>query len=176
MLKMFINSNKGYDGMKVLALIVGLSSAIFFVKAVPAYAEDAMKQSASDVREHEAKTLDLLATIDAFSEEDERLRADAAKAHYNMGNIYYQKGEYEIAVREYYQAVTLMPNDPDAHYNLAFVSDEHLRDFKTALKHYQLYLYLFPNSPDANFVKEKIVKVRLELKGKVNSPLDKEVK
>ena len=51
------------------------------------------------------KTLDLLAQIDAFSEKDERLRLDSAKAHYNMGNIYFQRGDYEIAAREYFQAV-----------------------------------------------------------------------
>ncbi|MBU1996673.1 MAG: tetratricopeptide repeat protein, partial [Candidatus Omnitrophica bacterium] len=108
-----------------------------------------------DVVDRESKTVDILSKIDSFTEQDERLKLDSARAHYNMGNIYFQKGDYEIAVREYYQAVTLMPDDPDSHYNLAFVSGEYLGDQKTALKHYQMYLYLKPGAKDTPFVKEK---------------------
>ena len=122
--------------------------------------------------QREAKTLDLLSRIDAFAEDDPRLRSDAAKAHYNMGNIYYHKGEYEIAAREYYQAVVLMPDDPDSHYNLAFVSGEHLRDYRTALKHYKMYLYLNPGAQDRQFVQEKVVHAELALGSEVISPLE----
>lgn len=130
-------------------------------------------QADPQVIQHENKTLDLLSRIDAFAEEDEKLRMDAAKAHYNMGNIYFQKGEYAIAAREYYQAVTLMPDDPDSHYNLAYVSGEHLKDFKTALKHYKMYLYLNPTAKDKFLVQEKIVEAELTLRAKINeSPLE----
>lgn len=132
----------------------------------------AQAQTTADVIQKEEKTLDLLTQIDAFTEEDPRLRMDAAKAHYNMGNIYYYKGEYEIAAREYFQAVTLMPDDPDAHYNLAFVSGEHLQDFRTALKHYQIYLYLKPNAADKNVIQQKLVNARLALRAITNSPLE----
>ena len=125
-----------------------------------------------DVKNREMKTMDLLTRIDAFNEADVKLKADAAKAHYNMGNIYFEKGEYEIAAREYYQAVTLMPDDPDAHYNLALVSGEYLNDIKTALKHYQMYLYLNPQAKDMDFVKEKIAHAQMLLDGKVNSRLE----
>lgn len=127
-----------------------------------------------EVVSQESKTIDILSKIDAFTEQDERLRADSAKAHYNMGNIYFQKGEFEIAVREYYQAVTLMPDDPDAHYNLAFVSGEYLNDQKTALKHYQMYLYLNPGAKDTYAVKEKILQAKLVLGADVDSPLEKD--
>jgi len=130
-------------------------------------------ESTKKITQREMETLDLLSKIDIFTETDERLRNDTAKAHYNMGNIFYSKGEYEIAVREYYQAVTLMPDDPDAHYNLAFVSGVYLHDHKTALKHYQMYLYLNPGADDAAFVKEKILHVELMMAGKVQSPLEK---
>ncbi len=125
------------------------------------------------VIDREKKTLELLSKIDAFKEEDEKLKRDAAIAHYNMGNIYFQKGEYEIAYREYYQAVTLMPNDPDAHYNLAFVCGEYLGDYKTALKHYRMYLYLKPNAKDAYIVRGKIREAEVALKSIVDSPLEK---
>ena len=126
-----------------------------------------------EIKQMESRTLDLLSRIDAFAEEDEQLRMDAAKAHYNMGNIYFQKGEYEIAAREYYQAVTLMPDDPDAHYNLAFVSGEHLGDYHTALKHYKMYLYLNPDAKDKHLINEKIVHTQLLIRNTVNSPLEK---
>ena len=125
-----------------------------------------------DVSNNESKTLDLLSRIDAFTEEDDRLRSDAAKAHYNMGNIYFQKGEYEIAAREYYQAVTLMPNDPDSHFNLAFVSHKYLMDYRTAHKHFKMYLYLSPAAKDADFVREQLLHASMMLQGEVDSTLE----
>ncbi len=125
-----------------------------------------------DVSQRETKTMDLLSRIDAFSETDKNLKLDSAKAHYNMGNIYFEKGEYDIAAREYYQAVTLMPDDPDAHYNLAFVSGEYLNDNETALKHYQLYLYLKPDAEDKAFVAEKIMHAQMVLDSKIDSSID----
>lgn len=129
-----------------------------------------------EVQQREMKTIDLLSRIDAFNEEDEQLRIDAAKAHYNMGNIYFQKGEYEVAAREYYQAVTLMPNDPDAHYNLAFVSGEYLRDYKTALEHYKMYLYLNPQAKDYEIVRGKVMDAELYIKNLIESPIEGENK
>jgi len=130
----------------------------------------------SDIMDYEKKTMELLAKIDAFTEDDPVLRMDAAKAHYNMGNIYYEKGKYEIASREFYQAVVLMPDDPDAHYNLAYVSAEHLNDYKTAVKHYRQYLYLKPDAPDAPMVKGKIQEAEMALRAVVDSPLEDDAK
>jgi len=133
-------------------------------------------QSSDDVANYEEKTLELLAKIDAFTEEDPTLRMDAARAHYNMGNIYFEKGKYEIASREYYQAVALMPNDPDAHYNLAYVCGEYLHDFKTAYKHYKMYLYLKPGAIDAHLVRGKMHEAELSLRASVDSPLEEDAK
>lgn len=124
----------------------------------------------------EEQTLDLLSRIDAFAEQDEELRTDAARAHYNMGNIYFQKGDFQVAAREYYQAMILMPDDPDVHYNLAFVSGEHLMDFETALKHYRMYLYLNPEASDKHLVKEKIINLELIQRQVTDSPLEKQEK
>lgn len=145
-------------------------SAIFgFVLLQPLTASADMANK--NIRSRENKTYDLITNIDMYNINDDRLKEDAAKAHYNMGNIYFEKGQYEIAVREYYQAATLMPNDPDTHYNLAFVSGEYLKDFKTALKHYKIYLYLSPEAKDRKFVNEKIMQAQLELRSKVDSVL-----
>lgn len=150
--------------------------AFMFFTFVAAYGVTSVSAGDADpeVVDRESKTVDLLSRIDAFAEKDDRLRMDAARAHYNMGNIYYEKGQFEIACREYYQAVTLMPEDPDAHYNLAFVSAENLDDHKTALKHYRMYLYLKPDAKDAYLVKEKIIASQLKLRSIVDSPLERD--
>ena len=135
-----------------------------------AVAQEASQQTTQEL---EAKTNEMLSKGGDMDPQDVRFREELAKAHYNMGNIYFERGEYQRAVVEYYQAVDLTPNDPDTHYNLAFVSGEYLGDQETALKHYQWYMYLKPNAPDAPAVKEKILQAKLALRSKVDSPLDK---
>jgi len=131
------------------------------------------EQSQQTTQELEAKTNEMLAKGGDMDPSDQNFRQELAKAHYNMGNIYFQRGEYQRAVVEYYQAVDLVPNDPDTHYNLAFVSGEYLGDQETALKHYQWYLYLKPDADDAPAIKEKIIQAKLSLRSKIDSPLDK---
>jgi len=131
------------------------------------------EQSQQTTQELEAKTNEMLSKGGDMDPQDQNFRAELAKAHYNMGNIYFQRGEYQRAVVEYYQAVDLVPNDPDTHYNLAFVSGEYLGDQETALKHYQWYMYLKPDAADAPAVKEKILEAKLSLRSKIDSPLDK---
>jgi tetratricopeptide (TPR) repeat protein len=154
---------------KVLTGLVILTICSFAGK-VSAQEQTAM--TTEQVKDRENKTLDLLSRIDAFNEVDPNLKMDAARAHYNMGNIYFEKGEYEIAVREYYQAVTLMPDDADAHYNLAFVSGEFLNDQTTALKHYQIYLYLRPDAQDKDIINEKIINSKMILDSRINATID----
>jgi tetratricopeptide (TPR) repeat protein len=105
--------------------------------------------------------------------EDQKFKEELARAHYNMGNVYFERGEYQRSVVEYYQAVDLMPYDADAHYNLAHVSGEFIGDQETALKHYQWYLYLKPNAKDRKLVEEKIVGAKLVGRSHVQSRLDK---
>jgi tetratricopeptide (TPR) repeat protein len=131
------------------------------------------EQSQQTTQELEAKTNEMLSKGGDMDPQDQNFRAELAKAHYNMGNIYFERGEYQRAVVEYYQAVDLTPNDPDTHYNLAFVSGEYLGDQETALKHYQWYLYLKPDASDAPAVKEKILMAKFSLRSKIDSPLDK---
>ncbi len=120
--------------------------------------------------ESEFKTI--LSKLRKLNLENNRLRADAAKVHYNLGNIFFLRAEYEKAAAEYKVAVTLMPYDADAHYNLAFVCGEFLNDQRSALIHYQRYLYLNPDAEDADLVKEKILAAKLTLKSIVDSTID----
>jgi tetratricopeptide (TPR) repeat protein len=149
---------------------LGMLCMVMFLAVDGAQAQ--ATKSEKEVVDQEEKTMDLLSRIDVFTEEDERLKMDSARAHYNMGNVYYQKGEYEVAAREFYQAVILMPNDPDVHYNLAYVSSEHLKDFETARKHYKMYLYLKPDAKDLHYVRKKILEAELKLRGKIDSPVE----
>ncbi len=132
------------------------------------------EQNKQTSKELEVKTNEMLSKGTDLDPDDQQFKEELAKAHYNMGNIYFERGEYQRAVVEYYQAVDLTPNDADTHYNLAFVSAEYLSDQETALKHYQWYLYLRPNAPDANVVKEKMIEAKLHLRSKIDSVLDKD--
>ena len=139
------------------------------------YKKEIVRQKeAQTTKELEAKTNEMLSKGGDLDPEDQQFKVELAKAHYNMGNIYFERGEYQRAVVEYYQAADLTPNDADTHYNLAFVSGEYLGDQETALKHYQWYLYLRPNAEDTPAVNEKILQAKLHLRSKVDSTLDKD--
>lgn len=122
----------------------------------------------------EEKTYDILSKGAQLDPNDENFKEELAKAHYNMGNIFFQRGEYQRAVVEFYQAVDLSPYDADTHYNLAFVSGEYLKDQDTALKHYHWYLYLRPDADDIDLVKEKMAAAKLAIRSRIDSPLDKD--
>lgn len=136
-----------------------------------AVVEEQNQQTSKELKD---KTEEMLSKGGELDPEDQQFKEELAKAHYNMGNIYFERGEYQRAVVEYYQAVDLTPNDADTHYNLAFVSGEYLGDQETALKHYQWYVYLKPNSSDLDNVKAKIMQAKLHLRSKIDSPLDKD--
>ena len=113
------------------------------------------------------------AMMEEFSKESENLKRDTAKVHYNMRNIFFRKGEYKKASQEYRKVLELVPADPSAHFNLAFVSGEYLSDPVTALRHYKEYLLLSPDAPDAGQVQEKILEADLAVKTMIDSPIDR---
>jgi tetratricopeptide (TPR) repeat protein len=126
-----------------------------------------VQASAIPPMEVEKKANEILMKGGDLDPEDQKFKEELARAHYNMGNVYFERGEYQRAVVEYYQAADLMPYDADAHYNLAFVSGEFIGDQETALKHYQWYLYLKPGAEDRKVVEEKIVAAKLTIRGRV---------
>jgi len=71
------------------------------------------------------------------------------KLHYNAGVTFDQISQYKKALAEYEQALSADPNDPDTHFNMAVIYDEHLVDKKKAIEHYYAYLKLYPNAQDA---------------------------
>lgn len=143
------------------------------VRKVPQEQDVAIKTDTPSFMDIEKKANEVFMKGGDLDPEDEKFKEELARAHYNMGNVYFERGEYQRAVVEYYQAVDLLPYDPDAHYNLAFVSGEFLGDQSTALKHYQWYLYLKPDARDRKLVEEKMVVARLHSRSKVDSRIDK---
>ena len=121
------------------------------------------------------KSLKVLSMLNKFAEETQEAQKDEGKIHYNMGNIFFHQGQYNRAAQEYRKAVELMPDDSNAHFNLAFVSSEYTLDTRTALKHYKLYLQLNPEAEDAALVREKILSAELDLSSRVNSSLEKDL-
>ncbi len=120
-----------------------------------------------------AQDADLMVMIDQINREGERLKHDTAKVHYNMGNIYFHKGEYKKAVTEYKKAIKLVPSDAASHFNLAFVSGEYLYDHPVAVKHYRQYLLLSPDASDADEVRKKLLQAELSVRVTIDSPIDK---
>ncbi|MFA5059953.1 MAG: tetratricopeptide repeat protein [Candidatus Omnitrophota bacterium] len=114
--------------------------------------------------------------ISELNLENKKLKQDSVKLHYNMGNNYFEQGKYKKAAAEYQRVIDLTPNDAAAHYNLAFVASEFLKDQKLALEHYQQYLYLSPDAEDALLVKEKILHAQLTLKTQIDSVIEEKPK
>ncbi len=111
-----------------------------------------------------------------IEKENKKLKIDSAEMHYNLGNAFFERGQYEKAAKEYKRTLELMPSDAEAHYNLAFVTSEFLNDQRSALEHYQQYLYLNPHSDDAPLVREKILELQLQLQTRIDSPIDRDSK
>ncbi|MDZ4242732.1 MAG: tetratricopeptide repeat protein, partial [Candidatus Omnitrophota bacterium] len=122
-----------------------------------------------------AKSADVLAMIEKYNKQRDAVRANEAKVHYNMGNMYVKQRNYRRAIGEYRRAVRLWPDDSAAHFNLAFVSGEYLNDYRTALDHFKKYLDLSPQAADSALVMEKIVEAELHLKAMIDSSLESEV-
>ena len=55
------------------------------------------------------------------AQERVRLNPDDADAHYNLGNAYYDLGQYQEAVASYKEAIRIKPDYAKAHYNLGYV-------------------------------------------------------
>ncbi len=110
--------------------------------------------------------------ISQLLSENETLKKDTIKLHYNLANLFFEQGKYKMAAAGYQRVLRLMPQDSATHYNLAFVSENYLDDKKTALKHYLQYLDLEPDAVDATLVKNKIAELRMNLKIKIDSLID----
>jgi len=103
--------------------------------------------------------------------EKQEIIIEAAKLHYNIGNFYFRHQKYDHAVEEYKKSLIYQPDDADTHFNLAVVSDEHLKDRGTAIRHYKKYLSLNPNDENLEKVESRILDLELRHNVMIGSPL-----
>ncbi len=68
------------------------------------------------------------------------------QAHVNVGNMYYQNGDYENAIKEFKKSLTIIA-DPKIHYNLATVYYS-MGNLNAALLEYNAALKLDPQMPE----------------------------
>ena len=73
--------------------------------------------------------------------------------HYNMGVVYAKEGRSKDAEVEYLNALRIDPSDADAHYNLAILYENEIKDIGKAIRHYKAYLKLRPHANDVDTVR-----------------------
>lgn len=66
------------------------------------------------------------------------------------------EGDIESAVRLYHKALEQEPNAARAHLDLAFLLQEHRKDYIGAIYHYRRYLELRPDAEKKDLVEERI--------------------
>lgn len=96
--------------------------------------------------------------------ENERLKEETGKLHYNIGNILFELQKYELALIEFKKANQYLLNDPEICYNIATIYDYYLKDPTQAAKFYEKYMQLLPNAKDIDYVKERLTEKRLKIK------------
>ena len=72
-----------------------------------------------------------------------------AAAHYNLGIVLNELGEYQKAMSSYERAIQIQPNYVDAHYNLGNTLKE-LGEYQKAMSSYEKAIQINPNHVDAH--------------------------
>lgn len=97
-----------------------------------------------------------LSELSGQNQERSKLRNETATMHYNLAVILVDQQNYPAAITEYMKVLEIRPNDPDAHYNLAVLYDDYLKDNDKALEHYRQYVKAAPDAPEAQKVRRWI--------------------
>jgi tetratricopeptide (TPR) repeat protein len=119
--------------------------------------------------------LDVMDLLDYLDEARRLMKGDEAEIFYNMGRLLFYQGKYAEAAVHYRKALDLAPSVANAHFNLAYISGEFLKDYETALEHYHRYLHLKPGAEDAPLVREKILEFKLQLSTSLSAEREKEL-
>jgi len=82
---------------------------------------------------------------------------DVGDRHYNFGVIKAREHEFEKAIAEFQKALEFIPEDADAHFNLAVLYDEEMNDSEKAVEHYRAYLKHTPQAEDRQKVEKWII-------------------
>ncbi len=100
---------------------------------------------------YETRVLSLEARL---AKTKEKLDSNAERYHYNLGVVYTQNKDYDLAVEEFKIALGYNPKNAQAHYNLGIIYDDYFKDKENARYHYRCFLELSPTSDDAESVRE----------------------
>jgi len=130
---------------------------------------DVSQEKIAETLSPSSSGLDVVTMISEVEATQAQLREDEARLHYNMGNIFFHQGDYEKAADEYKKVLELNPSDASAHFNLAFVSGDYLKDFPAAIRHYEQYLYLNPGADDLPLVQEKVLEAKLYVRAQIRN-------
>ena len=115
----------------------------------------------AQIQQRDERTTELLTEAEQFLDEglsDSALAAfglaleenpDLTDAHVGMGNIFRERGDYELASRAYERAIDIEPNSFDANYNLALVR-QLMGQVELAVRTYLKALTIDPESLEAN--------------------------
>ena len=82
-----------------------------------------------------------------------------ALAHFDLANLYDERGDRNKAVEHYQAALRIAPNYADAHYNLALLYQGTNQPMR-AVRHWTDYLKLDPGSHWANIARRELTKLR----------------
>ncbi len=97
-----------------------------------------------------------LSELSSYNRERSKLRMDTATMHYNLAVILTEQKNFPAAILEYQKVLEIRPNDADAHYNLAILYDDFLKNNEKALEHYRQYIRVAPNTPESQKVRQWI--------------------
>jgi hypothetical protein len=91
--------------------------------------------------------------------------SDEAKRHFNRGvaavEMAKSPADYDVAIKEFRQAIDLAPDWADAYYNLGKVQEQ-AEKFGDAIASFRQYLRLAPNASDSESVKSLIDKLEFK--------------
>ena len=98
------------------------------------------------------------------------------KFYYNMGNKYFTKNKYNLALEMYNDAITTEPRDADSYLNRGQTriklfskvedKDERVEYIKTIISDYRTYLVLKPTSQQREEIEKLLAKLNLFIRNK----------
>lgn len=98
------------------------------------------------------------------------------ETHYLRGRNRVSTQDYSKAIEEFEQALQVNPKSAAAHFELAWLHEEHMKDWASAIYHYQKHLQLKPDSEYAERARERMKACKLELaRTEVLSPVTQDM-
>jgi tetratricopeptide (TPR) repeat protein len=86
-------------------------------------------------------------------------------AHFNMGNLHDELGNFEDARRHYLKAIQLSPRYADAYFNLALLCERN-NDVLQAIAHWQTYLKFDSTSSWASAARKQLDRLKRTVRSK----------